>query len=53
MLELLEEVCVTTRDPITGEIIPELQQLQNAIFREVLFLEQPYHSSVAHEDLDK
>ncbi|KAJ8673318.1 hypothetical protein QAD02_004580 [Eretmocerus hayati] len=53
VLEVLEEDSLTHRDPINGDPIILLQQLQLDLFSRIVTLEQPYHVSVAHEDMDK
>ncbi|XP_058793421.1 transportin-3 isoform X2 [Phymastichus coffea] len=52
-LQTLEEDTLRNRDPNTAEPILPLQQLQKVLFAWILNLEQPYHFSVAHEDMDK
>ncbi|XP_014226536.1 transportin-3 [Trichogramma pretiosum] len=53
VLQILEEDTSVQRDPTTGEPVMALQQFQLDIFSRILELEQPYHISVAHEDMDK
>lgn len=52
-LQVLEEDTLRNRDPSTGEPIVQLQQLQLDLSSRIMDLEQPYHVSVAHEDMDK
>ncbi|XP_001602761.1 transportin-3 [Nasonia vitripennis] len=53
VLQVLEEETLRNRDPHTGDPVASLQQLQLDLFSRILNLEQPYHVSVAHEDMDK
>lgn len=53
VLQVLEEETLRNRDPRTGDPVVPLQQLQLDLFSRILNLEQPYHVSVAHEDMDK
>lgn len=52
ILQVLEEDSNNNRDNNSESSI-QLQQLQLCLFTSVMALEQPYHLSVAHEDMDK
>ncbi|XP_018314649.1 transportin-3 [Mycetomoellerius zeteki] len=52
ILQALGEDSNTNRDS-DNEIIVQLQQLQLCLFTSVMNLEQPYHLSVAYEDMEK
>lgn len=57
ILQVLEEDNSKSRDNkdsnVNQELDVQLQQLQLFLFTSVMTLEQPYHLSVAHEDMDK
>lgn len=53
VLQALEEDTLSHRNPLTGEPVIELQQLQLNLFTQIISLEEPYQLSVAHEDMDK
>lgn len=52
ILQVLEEDSNSNRDNNSESNI-QLQQLQLFLFTSVMTLEQRYHLSVAHEDMDK
>lgn len=52
ILQALEKNSNTNRDSDNGPSV-QLQQLQLCLFTSVMNLEQPYHLSVAHEDMEK
>lgn len=52
ILQVLGEDSNTNRDS-DNETSVQLQQLQLCLFTSVMNLEQPYHLSVAHEDMEK
>lgn len=52
ILQALEENCNTNRDSDNGPSV-QLQQLQLCLFTSIMNLEEPYHLSVAHEDMEK
>lgn len=53
ILQALEEDNNSNRTQSNSESITQLQQLQLCLFTSVMALEQPYHLSVAHEDMEK
>jgi len=52
ILQALGEDSITNRGS-DNETSVQLQQLQLCLFTSVMNLEQPYHLSVAHEDMEK
>lgn len=52
ILQALGEDSNTNRGS-DNELSVQLQQLQLCLFTSVMNLEQPYHLSVAHEDMEK
>lgn len=52
ILQALEEDSNTNRGS-DNEHNVQLQQLQLCLFTSIMNLEQPYHLSVAHEDMEK
>ncbi|XP_046738771.1 transportin-3 [Diprion similis] len=53
LLQSLKDEGCTNHSQSNGEIEMQLQQLQLCVFTSVMNLEQPYHLSVAHEDMEK
>lgn len=52
ILQALEEDSNNSRDN-NSEPNAQFQQLQMCLFSNVMELEQPYHLSVVHEDMEK
>ncbi|XP_012271220.1 transportin-3 isoform X2 [Orussus abietinus] len=54
ILQVLEDVNINDHSQNNSDhILPHLQHLQLCLFTCVMALEQPYHLSVAHEDMEK
>lgn len=53
LLQSLKEEGCSNQSQTNGEIELQLQRLQLCLFTSVMNLEQPYHLSVAHEDMEK
>lgn len=53
LLQSLKDEGCSNRNQANGELEAHIQQLQFCLFTSVMNLEQPYHLSVAHEDMEK